>query len=220
MAPSLFPASPSFSAARSSAWACRMTTSSPSPPATTRADHAPSQKSPRPPEWPLERLLKTIGNFPAAAGRFLDRLARRPLIGPPVRFFSSVWLGILWLLLLGLYIGVGSGLPSMRAKLEMTDLQFFDAWPMRIILAGLALTLTVVTLRRIPLTLFKLGVWTVHIGILTLITGAVCYFPTRSKAPSASTSTTKSPGTTTPPNAPSTPTKCAPTAPPTNPPAP
>src|SRR6185437_8463312 len=28
----------------------------------------------------------------------------------------------------------------------------------------------------IPLTLFKLGVWTVHIGILTLLTGCVIYF--------------------------------------------
>ena len=34
----------------------------------------------------------------------------------------------------------------------------------------------VVTLRRIPLTLFKLGSWTVHIGILTLIGGCVWYF--------------------------------------------
>ncbi|MGN6367915.1 MAG: hypothetical protein ACTHN5_06605 [Phycisphaerae bacterium] len=153
-----------------------MTTSSPSHPSTTPTGPAPAPKPPRPPEWPSERFVKTLGKLPAIAGRFLDRLARRPLIGPPVRFFSSVWIGIGWLLLLGLYIGIGSGLPSMRAKLEMTDLQFFDAWPMRIILAGLALSLIVVTLRRIPLTLFKLGVWTVHIGILTLIGGAVWYF--------------------------------------------
>jgi hypothetical protein len=36
--------------------------------------------------------------------------------------------------------------------------------------------LATVTLRRIPLTLFKLGSWTVHIGILTLIGGFVWYF--------------------------------------------
>jgi hypothetical protein len=164
------------SAASPHAWVCLMTTSSPSHPSITPTERAPAPKPPRPPEWPLERAIKTVGRIPAAAGRLLDRLARRPLIGPPIRFFSSVWIGIGWLLLLGAYIGIGSGLPSMRAKLEMTDLQFFDAWPMRIILAGLALSLIVVTLRRIPLTLFKLGVWTVHIGILTLIGGAVWYF--------------------------------------------
>ncbi len=98
------------------------------------------------------------------------------MIGVLVRLFSSVLLGITWLALIGIYIGVGSGLPTMRAKLEVTDLQFFDAWPMRILLALLAINLTVVTLRRIPLTLFKLGVWMVHIGILTLVGGSVWYF--------------------------------------------
>jgi hypothetical protein len=129
-----------------------------------------------PPEWALERVFKMIGRGPAAAGRGLTAAAKLPVIGVVVRFFSSVVLGITLLALLGAYIGVGSGLPGMRAHLEMTDLQFFDAWPMRILLALLAVNLTVVTLRRIPLTLFKLGVWTVHIGILTLIGGSVWYF--------------------------------------------
>jgi hypothetical protein len=61
----------------------------------------------------------------------------------------------------------------------MTDLEFFDAWPMRILLMLLVLDLTIVTLRRIPLTLFKLGSWTVHIGILTLIAGCVWYFSSK-----------------------------------------
>ena len=113
MAPSLFPATPSFRRRPFLAWARRMTTSSPSHPSTSRADPAPAPKPPRPPERPRERRLKTHGKIPASAGRLLDRLARRPLIGPPVRFFSSVWLGITWLLFLGLYIGIGSDSPSM-----------------------------------------------------------------------------------------------------------
>src|SRR5690348_15400998 len=103
----------------------------------------------RPGEWVSERIVKAIGRLPAAAGRFLDRLAKLPPLGPIIRFFSSVWVGIGWLFLLGVYIGIGSGFPNFRAKLEMTDLQFFDAWPMQIILAGLSLSLIVVTLRRI-----------------------------------------------------------------------
>jgi hypothetical protein len=129
-----------------------------------------------PPEWAAERFFKTLGQAPAAAGRALTAASKLPLLGIIIRFFSSVVLGITLLVLLGAYIGVGSGLPSMRAHLEMTDLQFFDAWPMRILLALLAVNLTIVTLRRIPLTLYKLGVWTVHIGILTLIGGSVWYF--------------------------------------------
>ena len=129
-----------------------------------------------PPEWAAERFFKTIGRAPAVAGRALTAASKLPVLGVIIRFFSSVVLGITLLALLGAYIGVGSGLPGMRAKLEMTDLQFFDAWPMRVLLAMLAVNLTIVTLRRIPLTLYKVGVWTVHIGILTLIGGSVWYF--------------------------------------------
>ena len=136
----------------------------------------PPQPRPTPPEWPIERVVKTVGKIPAAAGRILDRLAKVPFIGHVIRLFSSVWLGISILALIGTYIAIGSGFADLRAYLEMTDLQFFDAWPMRILLACLALDLSIVTLRRIPLTLFKLGPWTVHIGILTLIGGCVWYF--------------------------------------------
>lgn len=93
-----------------------------------------------------------------------------------LRLFSSVWFGIILLALIGIYVAIGSGKPEIRASLEMTDLQFFDAWPMRLLLACLVTNLAVVTLRRIPLTLFKLGSWTIHIGIVTLIGGAVWYF--------------------------------------------
>ncbi|HVT80444.1 MAG TPA: hypothetical protein VHM90_07290 [Phycisphaerae bacterium] len=129
-----------------------------------------------PPEWAIERLIKTLGRIPAAAGKTLDALAKNPVLGPVVRLFSSVWFGIIILGLIGIYIAIGSGFHQLREAMEMTDLQFFDWWPMRILLVCLVLDLSIVTLRRIPLTLFKLGSWTVHIGIVTLITGSVWYF--------------------------------------------
>ncbi len=144
--------------------------SPPTPTTATRTTNA------APPEWAIERGIKRVGKVSGALGRGLDRLAKAPVIGAVVRFFSSIWIGIGVLLLLAIYIAVGSGFATMRAKLEMTDLQFFDAWPMRVLVGWLALNLTVVTLRRIPLTLFKLGSWTVHVGILTLIGGSVWYF--------------------------------------------
>ncbi|MEI8196972.1 MAG: hypothetical protein WCI73_13815, partial [Phycisphaerae bacterium] len=122
-------------------------------------------------------MIAWIGRGPAALGRLLNRLARGP---QPVRglvgFFSSIWLGLLWLALTAAYIAIGSGFAGIRAAMEMTDLAFFDAWPMVVLMFLLATTLSVVTLRRIPLTLFKLGVWTVHIGILTMLAGCFVYF--------------------------------------------
>jgi hypothetical protein len=158
-----------------------MTTAAPSepaspPPAPEPARSADAARRGPPPEWLVERLVKRVGRAPAALGKLLDRLAKAPVIGPVVRLFSSVVFGLTILGLIGLYIAIGSGFSDLRAALEMTDLQFFDAWPMRILLCLLVTDLIIVTLRRIPLTLFKLGSWTVHTGILTLIAGSVWYF--------------------------------------------
>jgi hypothetical protein len=129
------------------------------------------------PEWAVERWIGYVSRWTSAVGRGLDRLANGPApVSWIVRFFSSVWLGILWLFLIGVYVGVGSGMSWVRARLEMTDLQFFDAMPMRVLLALLGVTLIVVTFRRITLSVFKLGVWTVHIGIITLLISCVVYF--------------------------------------------
>ncbi|HEY4329318.1 MAG TPA: hypothetical protein VGN88_06255, partial [Phycisphaerae bacterium] len=152
-----------------------MTAINPNPP-TSSTDSLPPRLPKTPPEWMAERWVKLVGRMTGAAGRGLDQLAKVPVVGWVVRRFSSVWFGIILLVLIGAYIAIGSGSPDLRASMEMTDLQFFDAWPMRVLLFCLALDLIIVTLRRIPLTLFKLGSWTVHIGILTLIGGSVWYF--------------------------------------------
>ncbi len=133
----------------------------------------PSAPSP----WLIEQLVATIGKAPAAIGRFLDRLANgRGPLRYVVRFFSSVILGLVWLGLTGVYIGLGSGLPQLRAYFDVTTMEFFDAWPMIVLMLLLILTLAVVTLRRIPLNIYKLGVWMVHVGIITLIIGCFFYF--------------------------------------------
>lgn len=130
-----------------------------------------------PPLWLAERIMLRVGRGPAAAGRFLDRLAAyNGPIGALVRFFSSVKLGLVWLFLTTAYIAVGSGLPSVRSYFDVSTMGFFNAPPMVILMVLLATTLIVVTLRRIPLTLYKLGVWTVHTGIITLLVGLFFYF--------------------------------------------
>jgi hypothetical protein len=147
------------------------------PPSSHCVSCAPSTlKVEPPPEWAVESMVRRVGRLPAALAGVLNRVAGVPVAGRMIRLFSSVWLGIALLALIGAYIAIGSGAPRLRARLEMTDLQFFDAWPMRVLLGLLVLDLVVVTIRRIPLTLFKLGAWTVHLGILTLIAGCVWYF--------------------------------------------
>lgn len=127
--------------------------------------------------WPIERFFLWIGQCPKAAGKFLDKLAlRHDLLGWVVRYFSSVTLGIIYLGLIAIYLALGSGLPGLRAYFDVSTMQFFDAPPLVILLLLLATTLIIVTLRRIPLTLYRLGVWTVHVGIITLITGCFFYF--------------------------------------------
>jgi hypothetical protein len=147
------------------------------PPPPSPDEPRPTRQAPAaPPQWAIERFINRIGVVPAALKRILDRLAKVPGLNVFFAIFSSVWFGIAMLFLIGVYVGIGSGFASLRAKYEMTDMEFFNAWPMRVLVACLALDLTIVTLRRIPLTLFKLGVWTVHVGILTLLAGSVIYF--------------------------------------------
>jgi hypothetical protein len=93
-----------------------------------------------------------------------------------LRPFSSVIFGIALMALTAGYIAIGSGFPKLREALEMSDLQFFNAWPLKLLMLLLIITLSVVTWRRIPLTPPRYGVWCVHLGIITLILGTSFYY--------------------------------------------
>ena len=92
------------------------------------------------------------------------------------RTLNSVWFGIGLMVALALYVAVGSGFASLRAWLEMTDLEFFNWWPMRLLAGLLVANLLTVSMTRIPLTLPRLGVWCIHLGIIVLVFGMVRYF--------------------------------------------
>ena len=82
--------------------------------------------------------------------------------------FTTVWLGITTLSLLFIYSSIGSsGVPvsifiweptawvnlrEMRG-FEMTEFEWFHWWPFKWLIALLCLNMTIVTIRRIPLTL-------------------------------------------------------------------
>jgi hypothetical protein len=92
------------------------------------------------------------------------------------RTLNSVFFGIGVMLVTGLYIAIGSGVPAVREAFEMNELQFFNAWPLKMLMMLLVLNLTVVTWVRIPLTWPRLGVWMIHSGIVTLIMGMAFYY--------------------------------------------
>lgn len=122
--------------------------------ATRPSSESPSSESPRS-DGPLSRLLDTIG---------------------------SVGFGVTMMVLVFLYCWLGSAGTApfyewfVRQTFEKTEMEWFAWWPFHGLLALLSLSVVLVTVRRIRLTLPNLGVWTVHVGILVLVVGAVVYF--------------------------------------------
>lgn len=89
---------------------------------------------------------------------------------------NSVPFGICTMALIGIYIAIGSGMPSVREYFEMDELKFFAAWPLILLMVLLVLNLATVTIVRIPFTPPRYGVWCVHAGIITLIYGMFVYY--------------------------------------------
>jgi len=92
------------------------------------------------------------------------------------RLLNSIVFGIVLMAMVGLYIAVGSGLPSVRELLEMDEMQFFNYWPLKALMALMVANLAVVSVRRIPLTPARWGGWAIHLGIIVLIVGMALYY--------------------------------------------
>ena len=89
---------------------------------------------------------------------------------------NSVVFGITIMALTAIYVAVGSGLPSVREYFEMNEMQFFNAWPLKVLMTLLVLNLAVVTWMRIPFTPPRYGVWCVHSGIVVLVMGMAYHY--------------------------------------------
>jgi len=59
--------------------------------------------------------------------------------------------------------------------MEMSELEFYSWWPLRAVLLLFVLNLTVATIRRIEFTFPRIGVLTVHSGIITIALGSIYY---------------------------------------------
>lgn len=149
----------------------------------------------------VESSMNTLD--PYSEGR-----TRRPS-GWPIRrvfdLFSSVWFGIVLMVLLFVYSTLMSAgvvyptrfeiftpncfayvVPNLhwrhwepRIWLDLTEMEAFSWWPFNLMVALFCLVLILVTLRRIRPSVVNLGVWMIHSGILILVGGSVYYFSTK-----------------------------------------
>ena len=92
--------------------------------------------------------------------------------------FESVWFGVTLLTVLLVYMSVGSALPPVRESrlFEMTEFQWFHTPAFAVMVILLTLNITVVTIRKIPFNVIKLGVWMIHTGIVAMILSTWWYF--------------------------------------------
>jgi hypothetical protein len=92
------------------------------------------------------------------------------------RTLNNVWFGITLMVLTAGYVAIGSGMPEVREAFEMDEMKFFTAWPLKVLMALLVMSLVTVTVIRIPFTPPRYGVWMIHAGIITLIWGMSHYY--------------------------------------------
>ncbi len=59
--------------------------------------------------------------------------------------------------------------------IEMSELEYYSWWPLRLILLVFVVNMIVATVRRIEFTFKNIGVLTVHTGIITIALGSVYY---------------------------------------------
>lgn len=109
--------------------------------------------------------LIVLAGFAVLAWYFLAWPALRynPADGSGVRFF-------------GAFVDEYKSLQFRRLPImEMSELEFYSWWPLRLVLILFVISMVVATLRRIEFSLPYLGVITVHSGIVTIALGSVYY---------------------------------------------
>ena len=86
-----------------------------------------------------------------------------PLSGDGVRFFAG-------------FVQDYQAITLRRLPaVEMTELEFYSWWPMRLILLLFVVNMVTATVRRIEFTFKNIGVLTVHTGIVTIALGSIYY---------------------------------------------
>lgn len=86
-----------------------------------------------------------------------------PMTGSGLRFFGS-------------FVSAYDGTTLRRLPgFEMTELEFYSWWPLRIVLVLFVINMMIATIRRIEFNFKNIGVLTVHTGIIVISLGSVYY---------------------------------------------
>jgi hypothetical protein len=108
-------------------------------------------------------VLGSIAGWFAWSALAWPSLHYDPLTGDGVRFFSG-------------FVQQYQSITLRRLPaVEMTELEFYSWWPMRIILLLFVINMITATVRRIEFTFKNIGVLTVHTGIVTIALGSIYY---------------------------------------------
>lgn len=131
------------------------------------------------PAWGVRKALRSPGA--RIAGVVLTLVVLAPCavwlwaayVWPAVRYDPSNGRG---LLLFADFVNANRAVTMRRLPgMEMSELEFYGWWPLRVVLMLFVLNLAVATVRRIEFEFKNLGVLTVHTGIITIALGSVYY---------------------------------------------
>ncbi|MCW5756106.1 MAG: hypothetical protein KIT54_02610 [Phycisphaeraceae bacterium] len=118
--------------------------------------------------WRFFFLLMTL-----IAGAAVATLAWHSLLWPALRYEPVTGEGFR---VLGTFADRYADVTVRRLPaFEMTELEFYSWWPLRVVLVLFVMTMIVSTIRRIAFNLPNLGVLTVHTGIILLGLGSMYY---------------------------------------------
>lgn len=105
----------------------------------------------------------TIGAVALWSAAVWPLLKFDPITGSGVRFFRT-------------FVGQYQSVTLRRLPgVELSELEFYDAWPLRVVLLAFVVNMVTTTVRRIEFSFVNIGVLTVHTGIVTIALGSVYY---------------------------------------------
>ena len=132
--------------------------------------HIPLRRAPRPARLAVEILA---GIALIALGGFLWATLDTPATWPGLRYDAAHGTGVR---LFPEFVAQTMDTTLRRLPgLEMTEVEFYGWWPLRVLLMLFVINMTVATIRRIEFTFKNIGVLTVHTGIITITLGSLYY---------------------------------------------
>lgn len=135
------------------------------------------------PTYVSARVMRGVGVGPGARFAAGLGLGLVLFVGAVWAWYSLVWPALKYDALTGkglrLFPGFVEANKSVTVRrlrgMEMSELEFYGWWPLRVVLLMFVVNLVTATVRRIEFTFRNIGVLTVHSGIVTIAVGSMWY---------------------------------------------